>query len=125
MIEHETQDSISQWIDASFPAATMRRRLKHLLEEVTELTVASGTDLTLADAIAVLTHAWVKAQSQTGQSVASEIADARISLTGIASAQGICEQDALNEKMTENRQRSLAERQQREADKQALPVYSP
>lgn len=101
----------------------MERRLKQLYEEATELTVSIGTRLELEQIINVVRHAWEKSQGET-QHPAGEIADVRISLMGISSALCVTEQLALNDKMQKNRARSLADRQAREAAKQALGIFS-
>ncbi|GEM_PF-2265409 len=117
---HETQQTVSDWIEESFPNASMRRRLKHLFEEVTELALALDPELELADIQAIVGHTAAKA---TGGNAGSEIADVRIALSGIATAAGIDEQEALDETMAGNRERSLADRQAREAGKQQLTIF--
>ncbi len=119
----ETQNSVNDYITESYPGASMERRLKQLYEEATELTVSIGTRLELEQIINVVRHAWEKSQGET-QHPAGEIADVRISLMGISSALCVTEQLALNDKMQKNRARSLADRQAREAAKQALGIFS-
>lgn len=123
MSEHETQESVTSWIEESYPGASLKRRLKHLFEEVTEGVVSAGTELTLEEALNVVTHAWTKAQGQP-QDPKKEIGDIRISLIGIASHLEIDEQEALDTVMQENRARSLEERQAREAAKLELNIFN-
>lgn len=119
----ETQKSVNDWIEESYPGASLKRKLKHAFEEMTELTVGAETNLTLEDIIAVVSHAWHKSQ-QSPQNPQTEVGDMRIALTGIASTLGVNEQDALNATMKTNRERSLAERQARESTKQTLSIFS-
>lgn len=123
----EDQYSVFQWIEESFPGASMDRRIKHLFEEVTELAIALNPDMDVAKLQAIIAHTADKARQQHTErsNIGAEIADVRISISGIASAADIDEQNALDNTMAINRQRNLAVRQQREAAKQSLPIFQP
>lgn len=125
MDEHETQQTVWAWIDAAYPGASVKRRVLHLFEEVTELGVNSNPDIPLDAIIGVVTHAWNKAQAQKNDtaSLGGEVADTRIALTGLASALGVDEQQVLDEKMTAIRAKGMDEMRAREAQKQQLPIF--
>ena len=61
----ETQNSVNDWIEESFPGASMKRKLKHAFEEMTELAVSAKSGLTLEEIIAVISHSWTKSQGNT------------------------------------------------------------
>ena len=122
MNEHETQASVNDWIEESYPGASLKRKLKHAFEEMTELARSAGTDLTEDEIISVIRHSWQKSANSI-PNPAGEIADVRISLIGISSKMGIDEQDALDTTMGANRERSLADRQAREAAKLTLDIF--
>lgn len=122
MSKPENQDSVYEWIESGFPGASMERRITHLYDEVTELAVSLNTKVDLEKIISVIRHSWEKAQSAPAEPK-GEIADVRISLIGIASAAGINEQEALDDKMEENRARTLEATRAREAGKQELKLY--
>lgn len=123
----EDQYSVSEWIEESYPGASMRRRLKHAFEELTELALKLDPTIDISQLQAIVAHAAAKSlqQDDNGQSAHGEIGDVRIALSGIATAADIDEQQALDDVMAQNRARSLADRRKREAAKQQLDIFQP
>lgn len=127
IMTHETQSTTFDWIEESYPGASVKRRLTHAFEELTELALKAMPNIDIANIQNVIAHTAEKVSKQAddGRGVAGEIGDMRISMIGIASALGVDEQRALDDVMAANRARSLDERQRREAAKQKLEIFQP
>lgn len=123
MKKNQTQRMVTAWIEESFPNATMKRRIKHLFEEVTELAVALQADLTEDDLHKVIAHVWKRASQHRKHDVEAEVGDTQIAMIGIASQRRISIQTSLNKVMRRNLRRPLTERRRKEEAKQRLVVF--
>jgi NTP pyrophosphatase (non-canonical NTP hydrolase) len=110
----ETQETVSAWCDRHYPGLSAAQRLKDLVEEVTEL-AASLNNVPLEEILDIVCRTWEKSAGQLGdrRETPGEIGDVRISVMSLATALGIDEQEALDEKMAINRAKSPEESQAR------------
>ena len=102
----ETQDTVSSWGKETFPQDSLKDKVRMLIEEASELAVATGT-LSLEEAIDATTSVWKELGHlpKGMEHVASGIADVQISLFVIADDQKLSVQKCLDEKMSQNRSR--------------------
>lgn len=100
----ETQGSVTEWCEKYYPGETRQKMLQGLVEEVTELCVATG-DISYEEIIAVVKQTWDSLSHDRGNQdyVASGIADIQIALYAIGSKSDLNVQNALNDKMRKNR----------------------
>lgn len=102
----ETQESITAWGLEAFPNQTLKSNYLHVIEEVVELGVALGIDK--QDILNVVSGSYTKSANDFNDQskVSGEIADAYISVAGLASSLNINISEAVDEKMIVNRSRS-------------------